>query len=348
MTQTSPHTDDGLAARWAALRSTSPHLRARDAARTLGVSEAALVASSDGVVRLGDDWATLVEALPTLGEVMALTRNEAVVSEIIGRYETVEINRAMQMGQVVGHPIDLRLFLRRWRFGFALHETVRGETRRSLQFFDAHGDAVHKVFLRSGGDVAAFDALCATHRHTSPEAALEFAPKPVPDAPRPDADIDVAGLLAAWDAMEDTHEFFGLLRRFGVGRLQALRLVGPSRADRLVHDDLRTLLEAARDGAVPIMVFVGNGAVLQIRSGVPRRVQVVGDWINVLDPDFNLHAHAPQLVEAWRVRKPSHGRFVTSVELYDAAGDNVALLFGQREDGAWDAPGWAALAGGLR
>lgn len=348
MTNTSHPPPDGLPARWAALRRASPHLRARDAARALGVSEAALVAGSDGVERLGDDWATLIEALPTLGEVMALTRNEAVVSEIIGRYETVEINRAMQMGQVVGHPIDLRLFLRRWRFGFALHEAVRGETRRSLQFFDEHGDAVHKVFLREGGDVLAFEALCAAHRHPDPEAVPAFAPARVPEAPPPDDTIDVAGLVAAWDAMEDTHEFFGLLRRFGVGRLQALRLVGPSRAVRLVHDDLRTLLEHARDASVPIMVFVGNPGVLQIRSGVPQRVQMMGDWINVLDPDFNLHAHAPQLAEAWRVRKPSHGKHVTSVELYDAAGDNVALIFGQREDGPWDAPGWDALASGLR
>ena len=49
------------------------------------------------------------------------------------------------MGQVVGE-IDLRLFLRHWAFGYVLDEDTRSGPRRSLQFFDRAGAAVHKVY----------------------------------------------------------------------------------------------------------------------------------------------------------------------------------------------------------
>ena len=40
----------------------------------------------------------------------------------------------------------------------------RHGSRRSLQFFDAHGTAVHKVYLTDASDVAAYERLIATHR----------------------------------------------------------------------------------------------------------------------------------------------------------------------------------------
>jgi putative hemin transport protein len=37
----------------------------------------------------------------------------------------------------------------------------------------------------------------------------------------PDSSIDVAGLRTAWAAMQDTHEFFGMLKKFGSERQQS-------------------------------------------------------------------------------------------------------------------------------
>ncbi|MET0530456.1 MAG: ChuX/HutX family heme-like substrate-binding protein, partial [Microvirga sp.] len=60
--------------------------RSRDLATELGVSEAELLASHDGpeVVRLGGEMSDLIHALPELGEVMSLTRNDAAVHEKVG------------------------------------------------------------------------------------------------------------------------------------------------------------------------------------------------------------------------------------------------------------------------
>ena len=45
--------------------------------------------------------------------------------------------------------------------------------------------------------------------------------------------------------MRDTHEFFGMLGKFKVGRVQALRLIGPEFARELPARALRGALEAA-------------------------------------------------------------------------------------------------------
>ncbi|MCA1851910.1 MAG: hypothetical protein LC647_05825, partial [Beggiatoa sp.] len=125
-------------------------MRAREAARRLCASEAELVASVCGTsaVRLDPDFGALVASLPALGEVMALTRNEHAVHERTGRYENLQIGAAF--GLVLGPEIDLRLFLQRWRYGFAVTETGQHGSRRSLQFFDTHGTALHKATSRTG------------------------------------------------------------------------------------------------------------------------------------------------------------------------------------------------------
>src|SRR5688500_20125515 len=60
------------------LRGQHPEMRERDFARIQKISEAELVAAfvGEGVVRLRPDVRTFLEGAPSLGEVLALTRNE--------------------------------------------------------------------------------------------------------------------------------------------------------------------------------------------------------------------------------------------------------------------------------
>src|SRR5690554_748958 len=173
------------------LKRSRPDLRARDAAAELGVSEAEYVAAScgDDVRRLAGPWPELVAGLPTLGEVMALTRNNCAVHEKVGRFG--EISVSGDQGLVLNTDIDLRIFYANWSTGFAVTETGRHGTRRSLQFFSADGTAIHKVYLRPESDIAAYEALVA--RHLSDDQSIDqvVAPrKPAPPA-RPDSEIDV-------------------------------------------------------------------------------------------------------------------------------------------------------------
>ncbi|WP_321784396.1 hemin-degrading factor [Paraburkholderia sp. J94] len=327
---------------------TTRKLRHREAAAELGVSEAEALAAFVGehVVRLDDRFIELFEAMPLLGEVMVLTRNEAAVHEKTGTFEKMTHSGAV--GLTVGRAIDLRIFYAKWASAFAVRETYDDGVRKSLQFFDAHGVAITKVYLRDASDHAAFDALIERHAAQPQTAGLSIEAAPARVPPRADAQIDEAGFRAAWAAMQDTHEFFDILKKFGVARLQAMRLADPQYAEPIAPDALEALLESAARTQLPIMVFVGNPGMIQIHTGAVHTIRKMGPWLNVLDPDFSLHLRTNLVEHAWIVRKPTSDGVVTSVELFDADGENVAMLFGARKPGKPELAGWrdavAALA----
>jgi putative hemin transport protein len=335
-----------LAERWAALRVEQPNLRIRDAASRLGVTELELVASGVGktATRLHAAWGDVIQALPSLGPVMALTRNESVVHEKTGPYLNVEISAGGKMGLTLGDAIDLRLFLSRWRYGFAVTDRVASGLRSSLQFFAADGSATHKIYLVEESDRAAYDALVEQFRDQGDAPTITVAPAEAPAAPKPDAAVDAEGFRQAWDAMTDTHEFFGMLAKFGVDRLQALRLAGPSRATKIATDVPRRLLEEAARSGLPIMVFTGNPGTLQIHTGPVVEVKPTGPWINVMDPDFNLHLNQTGVEQVWLVRKPTADGVVTSIELFDATGYLITTFFGKRKPGQPEDLNWRVLA----
>lgn len=324
-----------LRTRHEALMRQEPRLRIRDAAQRLGTTEAALVALS-GSVTLRPDWSALFAALPTLGGIMALTRNEHAVHERHGRFEEVSAGPGHIL--VTGPDIDLRLFPGRWAHGFALE----GE-RPSLQVFDVDGQAVHKIFMTEATSRAAWAALVT--QFASPAAAAPPLAAPLPAPPPAEGEVDARALRQDWLALRDTHDFFGLLRRHKASRRQAFRLAGEDLAQPLAPEAARTTLQLAAMREVPIMVFVGNRSAIQIHSGPVRRLAATPGWFNVLDPSFNLHLRESGVAEAWRVVKPTEDGAVTSIELLDEAGETIALLFGARKPGQAEREDWRALVG---
>jgi putative hemin transport protein len=335
----------GLRARWAAHKAANTKQRIRDAAAELGVSEAELVATGlgSGTVRLQPRWKDLVEALTPLGRVMALTRNEYCVHEKVGRYDQIHLNE--QGGVTLDPEIDLRLFFEHWQHGFAVSETLeQGAERHSLQFFDRDGLAVHKIYLRPESDVAAFHKLVAAFKAEDQSDDMIILPVDPPAADRPDAEIDVAALETRWRAMQDIHNFFHMLRELKVGRTQAFRLVADDLAQPVAKGALSRALEMAAESGLPIMVFVGSPGVVQIHTGPVVNVKRMGPWQNVMDEGFNLHLREDAIDTCWLVRKPTKDGIVTSLEIFDDAGQQIAWMFGKRKPGQPEDPAWRELA----
>ena len=326
---------------------TEKKMRHRDAARSLGISEgealAAHVASGHAmqVTRLEGEFSALIAALKDVGPVMALTRNEAAVHERDGTYLESSVNG--HVGLVLGPDIDLRIFYSQWAHAFWVAEKSEKGVSRSVQFFDAHGDAVHKIFERSMTDPAAFEGVCMLFAAKAQVPGMVALPRVTKAAPQSDAEIDVAGFRDAWSKMTDTHQFFGLLRKFSLARTQALRLAGTEYAVRVGNDATRFVLQQAAERFLEIMIFVPNPGCIQIHTGPVNNIQVMGPWVNVLDPDFNLHLREDLIVESWIVRKPTEDGVVTSLELYDAQGETIAFLFGKRKPGIPELDAWRAL-----
>ncbi len=331
--------------------------RAKDAAESCGCSEGQAVAAHTGAhafplkaTLLQGPWLELLQGLEACGELMALTRNEGVVHEKIGVYRN--LSGGPQMGIALGDDIDLRLFFNQWHAGFALVEPSASGDKppaQSLQIFDRHGLAVHKIFVREATDRAAFDALVARFAAAADPPA--FSPAEPTTPPRPDAAIDTAGLTEAWTAMTDTHQFFGLLKKFDVERQQALRLTLGRFTERAPLNTVRTLLDEAAVDGTSIMVFVGSPGCIQIHSGPVRRIEPMStpaaQWINVLDPGFNLHLREDLVDSAWVVRKPTSDGDVTSVEVFDKAGGLMAMFFGTRKPGTPELSAWRDLVARL-
>lgn len=321
-----------------ALRAENPKNRARDFALAHSITEADLVAAHVG------HGATVIDATPDrlmplvqrLGDVMALTRNESCVHERRGIYEDYHAGAHAQM--VLGAEIDLRLFPAHWLHGFAVTEDTTEGVKRSLQIFDAAGDAVHKIHLKPESDVAAFEALVTALRRPDQPDRLDLTPR-APVQPAKGDPARAKALRAEWADMTDTHQFLRVVHRLKMNRLGAYRIVGAPQAVRLDPKAVTRALFAAAEARVSVMIFVGNAGCIQIHGGLIDKVAPMGPWINVLDPRFNLHLRADHLAEVWLVDKPTRHGAILSVEGFDAKGSLILQIFGSRKDGsiaAWN------------
>jgi len=336
-----------LKEQWLAFREQHPKTRIRDAASQLQVSEGELVAACTGgtVKHLKNDFPALIQAMSALGKVMVLTRNEHCVIERKGVFEIVNTENK-HVGTVLGKDIDLRMFFSRWKYGFAVETDDSTGFKRSIQIFDAQGTAIMKIYAVEQTNLTAWDALVADFTaEEQPLAITVAAPPPAPVYN--DKDADAEAFLQGWAALQDSHDFFPLLMKHKLSRVRALELAAGKFARRTDNDCVKTLLEKAAASGLEIMVFVGNPGNIEIHTGPVQKIVAIPSWINVMDEDFNLHLRTDAIAQSWVVEKPSVDGIVTSVEVFDAAGEMIAQFFGKRKPGNPELQEWRALAAAL-
>lgn len=349
MSQTTVNIEpDLLKARYRQIKQEQPSSRIRNIARELGVSEGELVALSVGetVTRLVDNPQEILKAVHRLGEVMALTRNEDCIHERKGVYDNAQFyeHEQMKQGLFVNPDIDLRLFMSQWHFCFAVCEETRSGTRRSLQFFDKAGEAIHKIYVTTKSNEDEYDVLVKEFTAATQEDHIDveaYEPKP---EDRPDAEVDWKGFREAWLKLKDTHDFYPMLKKFKVGREQALRHIGSDLAYQVDNTASRDMLQMARDKQCEIMVFVGNRGCIQIHTGPVSKLVKHEHWYNVLDPMFNLHLNEDGgIAHSWITKKPTEDGTVTALEIFDHNGELIVTFFGKRKPGIPELELWREI-----
>ena len=340
---------NNLKVQWDALKAENPHLRIRNAAEQLGVSEAELIATQTGdtVTRLRPEFAAILTEVEKLDKVMALTRNDECVHERKGVYLNPDFSSPFA-GLFVGEDIDLRIFLSHWDKAFAVAEKSEHGDRKSLQFFGKDGLAIHKIYLTKDSNEAEFDTLVAKFKSDNQSSEENTIEVPLVIDEKPDNEIDVKGFQEAWEGLKDTHAFFGMLKKFGVTRTQALRLAPNNHfAHKIEKDAIVKMLENAASQKLPIMCFVGNRGNIQIHTGPVRKTMWHNQWFNVMDPDFNLHLDMSKIAQVWVVRKPTEDGEVTAIEVFNEMGEIIVQLFGKRKPGIPELEEWRELVASL-
>ncbi|MBX3101021.1 MAG: hemin-degrading factor [Bacteroidetes bacterium] len=349
-TSTVTQTSQELRQRWDALKSAQPQLRIRDAAKALNSTEAQLLATQVGqeATRLQGPWSTLLQRMPELGRIMALTRNEAVVIEKHGSFNEPQFftQGPHEIGQVVGPEIDLRLFMAHWAHGYATHMNKGPkQTLYSLQFFDKFGTAIFKVFAEEKeSNLEAYHKIVADFTHPEQTAELSVEPDPGPAPYQENPAADAAAFLADWAAMTDTHQFFPMLGKHKVHRFQALKIAESKYAWKVPATTLKTVLDEAKARNISIMAFVGNRGCIEIHTGPINHLLAREAWYNVMDPDFNLHVNTAHITDAFVVEKPTADGLVTSLEFYDQHRELIVQFFGERKPGKPELTEWRQLA----
>ncbi len=325
----------------------TPKTRERDLAQKMGISEAALIAAHCG------EQATRIDAHPDvimglavqLGEVMALTRNESCVNEKVGTYGNYHPGEHVAM--VLTRDIDLRTFPSHWKHAFMVEKQTDEATRRSIQVFDAAGDAVHKIFLREPESHAVWDAFRKSSALNDQGQIVTTSPRVAPEGPKADAgNVDI--LRREWARMTDTHQFMRLTSKLKMNRLGAYRIAGAPFVRPLAPDAVNTALTAVAAQGVDVMVFTGNRGCIQIHSGPIETLRPMGPWQNVMDPRFNLHLRLDHIKEVWAVEKPTKRGPAVSLEAFDRDGALIFQIFGVGKDGNDQRPAWASIMENLQ
>lgn len=320
----------------------NPKLREKDLAQKLGIREAQLIAAYTGlsVTRIDASPDALIPEVCTFGEVMALTRTGDCVHEKIGEYGNYHAGKHAAM--TLTEHIDLRIFPAQWVHAFAVVKRKDAGEQRSIQIYDAAGDAVHKIYLRSGSNVAAFDAAIAklATGDTAQTHAVEPR-KPVEPAKADPAKADT--LRAEWDKLTDTHQFLRLCSKLKMNRLGAYRIVGAPYARLLDPSAANDMLQKVQTSGIEVMFFVGNRGCIQIHTGPLQNLRMMGPWQNVMDPDFNLHLRLDRIAEVWAVSKPTQRGPAVSIEAFDTEGSLIFQVFGVGKEGRNSRAAWGKI-----
>jgi len=341
-------TGSELNQRYKLLSVEQPKLRRREQAQCLQVSEAAMIDQQCGVtsVRLSTSFADIIQTLPSLGYIMTLTRNDSAVHERKGVYSNVSVRGPMGLVISEDRKIDLRIIVSRWASGFAVQEAIKDGYRYSLQFFDCAGGAIQKIYLQPTSDTEAFATLINQFKVDN-SAPLGFSGLPAETETVDSLQVDKQALINEWQSMTNVHQFFGMLKKYQVSREQAFEIVGAPIARPVDPSQMADFLAEVSKTDLSIMCFVGNYGNIQIHTGAIETVKKVGPWLNILDPEFNLHLLEENVASAWLIKKPTIDGDVTSLELYDEKGGTIAQFFGQRTEGEAENQQWRTMVESL-
>lgn len=306
-------------------------------AETLGVTEVELLflGLGENTILLRPEMEAILRRIEDLGLVRGVTYNEDCVTERIGVYRNFSKKEYTTL--IIGEDINLRILDVKWKFALAVEE----KGKESLQFFDTNGNTVHQIYLTGGSYRQVYlDLVNEFKQKDQSVPVIEKAIRKHIQEKR-DAEIDISDFHQAWNNMKDSHEFFDLVKRFGLTRTQALRLAPPSKAMQVSLESFRRTILQCSNAKVSLMMSTANEGCVQINTGELSAVNSNGAWLTFSElsgGETKLNEDAVHSV--WHVVKPTTQGDVNSLELYGANGNMIVQFLGERKPGKAELESW--------
>jgi len=298
--------------------------------------EAWLGKPADQVVPLTGDRTALLAEVKRIGDVSVLSGNEAVMHLSTGNYERFKGSNGQ--GLITSKGIDVRLSPGQWPYAVAV--LPASGSVPGFIFFNSAGVPVHRILLTERSNVAEFDAITAQFKGEAP--ALDLKPVETPEVVPPTEETKAA-LLEGWRKMQDTHEFSGLLKEHKVSRIDAARIAEGEFTVQLDPAAYGALFEQLMDQEVAIMFFALNDGCVQISTGAITEINRTRGTLQLVEDDSRTLVSLPRIAQVWRVSKPTERGLIHSLELYDASGEILALLFGSEKGDSTSIVKWKEL-----
>lgn len=320
---------DLLAAEIREARLHYPKMREKDLANAIDVSEAEIFASFVGYGnrRIAPGFADLFDGLVELGEVSVLTGNGSAVQENTVSLQSCVLGRGTV--SLFGENTQARLALSQWAHGYAVEKTEGTRVRKSLQFFDRFGTAVHKISACAGTDPNAWDRLVETISiNDDAEGALSAikAAHPTSDS-RAEPGTEPTS-LSGLRIPPDLRRSRGDNQELDCDQINVFRSPGASSTWPLDTGSVAALLRIASSEKIPVMCFVKNPGCRQVHTGFVGNVLEKGPYLNVMDPKFHLHVRLDHIAEVWAVHKPCERGQVIAVQAFDLSGQQIVQFRG--------------------
>lgn len=298
--------------RYEQLRSESPTLSAAGIAARIGVTEAELVAARVGccVTRLRPEWRAILTRLGTLGPVKISTKSSLAKLAVVTRYpQTQSSERFLTFSS---ETADIRFSLGNVGSGFLLAtpNPRTGKRERALEFFTREGHLAHRIELMPRSNVDAFEEIVehfvARDNRMDTEAVV---PMNLRNPARPA--LDRQAFLDGWAGLKGPADFYELLRRHHLSRVEAIEAVAGVFSKQMELPCFQAYLRGLREGARPSTVMVSNHACAHAFRGM------FDDQIT-FEPD--------QKIVVWRVDRPSARGTLRSIEVFDGNGREAATF----------------------
>ena len=308
-----------LKQRWQQLVNDNPRTRIRDAAEILDVSEMELLATDmpQKVLMLEGDFKALMQRLTKVGKIMSLVRNDVAVHELSGIYPTLQYSGDPQVG-VAMEAIDLCIHFNEYRYAFAVRSPQGKHELRSIQTSDKCGQALQTIYLKNRDHVFLWDEI--VEHFTAQQQKPTFDLGSAEPVSRSFVDIDLTKLKQEWQQMQHAQDLSEIIKRLGISQHEAVSFIGQPYNRKVEIQAINQLIEQIKEQAIACSVLVRNKGVTQIYSGRFHKTAAMGAWMNVLDPNFNLHILTSAVEDVWVVKKPTQQGLLTSLEAYDKKG----------------------------